>query len=147
MAARWAWGLSSTTPRRSPSRSDTVTLANTISGNGSLTQSGMGELILTAANTYTGGTTVSSGTLAVLTAAALPYGTLTISAGGELLFGPGAAPFRAPDCRQPRNSRKLTGGLESGARTGYAAVTVCPAGGGGLLWHARRPRSPRRSLR
>ncbi|HET7624290.1 MAG TPA: glycoside hydrolase family 76 protein [Verrucomicrobiae bacterium] len=42
---------------------DTQTFAGKISGNGAFTKSGAGTLILTAANTYAGGTTVSEGTL------------------------------------------------------------------------------------
>jgi len=44
-------------------RSDAVTFPGTISGNGSVTQAGNGTTILTANNTYTGGTTISAGTL------------------------------------------------------------------------------------
>ena len=43
--------------------SDTVTFAGLISGNGNVTQSGSGTTILTAANTFTGGTIVNAGTL------------------------------------------------------------------------------------
>ncbi len=45
------------------SRSDTVTFPGVISGSGSLAHFGPGVTILTAANTYTGGTTISAGTL------------------------------------------------------------------------------------
>ncbi len=45
-------------------RSDDFTFAGVISGSGALVQSGAGTLTLTGANTYTGGTTVSAGTLA-----------------------------------------------------------------------------------
>ena len=44
-------------------RSDTITLGGAISGTGSVTQVGIGTAILTADNTYTGGTTISAGTL------------------------------------------------------------------------------------
>ena len=44
-------------------RSDTYTFAGNISGNGALQQLGTGTTILTGINTYTGGTTVSAGTL------------------------------------------------------------------------------------
>ncbi|MEO6847083.1 MAG: autotransporter-associated beta strand repeat-containing protein, partial [Chthoniobacterales bacterium] len=44
-------------------RSDSVTYAGVVSGSGTLEQMGPGTLILTGDHTYTGGTTVSSGTL------------------------------------------------------------------------------------
>ena len=44
---------------------DTVTLAADVSGVGLLTKSGAGTLILTGANTYTGGTTVDAGALVI----------------------------------------------------------------------------------
>ena len=44
-------------------RSDTVIVPGTITGTGALTQIGTGRTILTANNDYTGGTTISAGTL------------------------------------------------------------------------------------
>jgi outer membrane autotransporter protein len=44
-------------------RSDTVPFPGVISGTGSVTQVGAGTTILTANNTYTGGTTINAGTL------------------------------------------------------------------------------------
>ncbi|MBA2589628.1 MAG: autotransporter-associated beta strand repeat-containing protein [Alphaproteobacteria bacterium] len=46
-------------------RSDSYTFSSVISGSGALRQSGSGTTILTGANTYTGGTTISSGTLQI----------------------------------------------------------------------------------
>ncbi len=43
-------------------RGDAVTLANAMSGTGSLTQAGLGTLTLTGANSYSGGTTIEAGT-------------------------------------------------------------------------------------
>jgi len=57
--------------------SGTTTIGLEISGTGGLTKSGAGLLQLTAANTYTGLTTVSGGTLSVAAAA----GTLTNTSG------------------------------------------------------------------
>ena len=46
-------------------RSDVVTFSGAISGNGSLIQAGTGTTILTAISNFTGGTTISAGTLAL----------------------------------------------------------------------------------
>ncbi|SFG86832.1 autotransporter-associated beta strand repeat-containing protein [Methylobacterium gossipiicola] len=69
-------------------RSDAVTFAGAISGSGSLEQGGGGTLTLTGANTYTGATTVRSGTLTVESATGLgatAIGT-TVAAGATLTF-------------------------------------------------------------
>ncbi|MEB0233440.1 hypothetical protein, partial [Undibacterium sp. 10I3] len=42
-------------------RSDSLSVANQISGTGNLLQNGIGSAILTAANTYSGTTTISAG--------------------------------------------------------------------------------------
>jgi autotransporter-associated beta strand protein len=46
-------------------RSDTVAFGSVISGTGSLVQLGSGTLVLTGTNTYSGGTTISAGTLQI----------------------------------------------------------------------------------
>jgi autotransporter-associated beta strand protein len=46
-------------------RSDDITLNKVISGTGHVTKSGIGNLTLTATNTYTGATTINAGTLIV----------------------------------------------------------------------------------
>lgn len=62
--------------------SDTVTFAGLISGSGNVTQSGSGTTILTAANTFTGGTIVNAGTLQ------LGDGTNTASLAGSNVPSP-----------------------------------------------------------
>ena len=58
---------------------------------GGLTKVGGGQLTLSGVNGYTGGTTVSDGTLAIANGGALPSGTsLTVGAGGEVVFGSAA---------------------------------------------------------
>jgi len=52
-------------------RSNAYTFDGVISGAGSFVQMGAGTTTLTATNTYTGGTTISGGTLAVSTDANL----------------------------------------------------------------------------
>jgi len=46
-------------------RSDDVAFAGVVSGTGSLVQQGEGSLVLTGANSYTGGTTIADGTLQI----------------------------------------------------------------------------------
>ncbi|WP_268622440.1 hypothetical protein, partial [Escherichia coli] len=59
-------GLDSAAARRCAvlfNRSDTYTFGGLVSGTGSVSQNGGGATILTANNTYNGGTTTSAGTL------------------------------------------------------------------------------------
>ena len=65
------------------SSSAAQTLSGFISGNGSLTKdtSASSALTLSSTNTYSGGTTLSAGTLNINNAAAIGNGTLTIAAG------------------------------------------------------------------
>jgi len=59
------------------------------SGAGGLIKTGSGVVTLTGPNTYSGGTTVSVGTLLINTASALPGGTsLTVGTGGTFVFDP-----------------------------------------------------------
>ena len=62
-----------------------------------LTLSGGGELILSGTNSYSGGTTVDSGTLYVTNSSALPNGTsLTVGAGGVFIFDPSVTRAGSP---------------------------------------------------
>ena len=60
-----------------------LTLSGVIDGSGSLLKTGLGTLILTGINTYSGGSTISAGTLVVNSDASLgaSSGALTINAG------------------------------------------------------------------
>jgi fibronectin-binding autotransporter adhesin len=74
-------------------RSNTITqgtdFATVISGTGALIQAGSGNLILTGANTYTGGTVFNAGTIQIDNANALnSTGNLTFG-GGALRYGSG----------------------------------------------------------
>jgi autotransporter-associated beta strand protein len=60
-----------------------ITMSGEITGDGSLNKSGAGTLILAAANTHTGGTTISAGTLRITNPLALQHSTVTL-AGGTL---------------------------------------------------------------
>lgn len=62
-----------------------ATWSGILSGAGGLAKSGAGTLVLAAANSYGGATTISAGTLQMGIAGALPSGTnLTVNAGGTL---------------------------------------------------------------
>ncbi|WP_421989058.1 beta strand repeat-containing protein [Roseococcus sp.] len=71
-------------------RSDAVTMAQVISGTGTLTQAGTGNLIVTGANTYTGATFVNAGRLSVNGSIASSSG-VTVASGGTL-GGTGSLP-------------------------------------------------------
>ena len=60
------------------SRTNNITVGTAIPGGGALTQNGSGKLTLSAANSYTGGTTVGNGTLALT-------GSGSISSSGTIL--------------------------------------------------------------
>ncbi|HZT21837.1 MAG TPA: autotransporter-associated beta strand repeat-containing protein [Verrucomicrobiae bacterium] len=66
-------------------RYDNITVNNLISGNGSLTQAGSGVLTLTAANTYSGATFITAGTLALTNAGSIASSTNINLANGAML--------------------------------------------------------------
>ena len=68
-----------------------TTFSGSLSGNGSLIKIGNGELVLTGADSYSGGTTIDAGTLVATAADAIPDGPLTIGAAGTLIFDPSLA--------------------------------------------------------
>jgi fibronectin-binding autotransporter adhesin len=67
-------------------QANTVTFAGAVgnSGSGALAKTGTGTLVLSSANTYTGGTSVDQGTLRVTNAGGLGSGAVTINNGGTL---------------------------------------------------------------
>jgi autotransporter-associated beta strand protein len=71
----------------------TVTVAAVLAGSNGLTQSGNGTTILTGANTYSGGTVISAGTLQVGTGSGsnglVGLGTVTVNKGGILALSQG----------------------------------------------------------
>lgn len=66
-------------------RYDSITYGGIVSGDGSLTQGGAGRLTLSAANTYTGSTYVSAGTLALATGGSITSSTNIDLANGAVL--------------------------------------------------------------
>jgi autotransporter-associated beta strand protein len=72
-------------------RTDSVTVSNAISGSGELIQRGTGTLEITGdSNTYTGGTTVSAGTLLVNNSTNSGLGTGQVTVNGGTLGGTGS---------------------------------------------------------
>ncbi len=65
-------------------RSDSATVVNTISGNGSVTQAGLGTTILSGSNTYTGPTNVTVGKLFVNGDQSSATGNVTVAAAATL---------------------------------------------------------------
>ena len=101
--------------------------SGTISGSGALTVNGAGLLVLDGSNTYSGGTTLAAGTLAVGNAGALGSGVLTIT-GGVL---DAAAPLTLSALPQDWNgdfafggSNRLNAGIGVVTLGGNRTVTV-----------------------
>lgn len=68
-------------------RSDNLSVAGTISGQGSLQQNGTGKLTLTADSTYAGPTVINAGTIQL--------GDSSVNSGATGNLGPGASPITA----------------------------------------------------
>ncbi|MFS7253804.1 autotransporter outer membrane beta-barrel domain-containing protein [Rahnella rivi] len=93
------------------------TFNNVVSGGGTLEKSGTGNLSIGSSNTYTGGTTVSAGTLTLTNAQGAGTGTATIAAPGTLAVSLTGGNFsNAID-----NSGLLT--LSGGGNTLSSAIT------------------------
>ena len=67
-----------------------ATVSGAISGSGSFAKLGAGTLVLSGANTYSGGTTITQGTLTALASDALGTGAVTFDGGALRLAGPPA---------------------------------------------------------
>jgi outer membrane autotransporter protein len=99
-------------------RSDSVTVGNLIVGTGSLTQSGAGTVVLTGANTYSGGTTVGAGTLGLGADNVLGGGLVTMSGGGLATSGGARALINAVNLASGASFDTAAGNLTmSGAIT------------------------------
>ena len=110
-------------------RADTITVPNAISGSGSLAQAGTGTVILSGANSFSGGTTVTGGGLQGNTAS-IPGSVYLASADTNLTFN------------------QATDGTYSGVVSGPGSLTKTGGGGRdcicGPVLHRPDPRQRRR---
>jgi autotransporter-associated beta strand protein/T5SS/PEP-CTERM-associated repeat protein len=105
-------------------RSDTFAFGGVISGTGTFAQIGPGTTILTAANTYAGGTAINSGVLAV--AADANLGT----ASGGLAFGGGTLQFLSAFTTNRAVTLNASGGaFDTNGNNATLAGTISGAGG------------------
>jgi len=117
------------------SNTTTLTLNGTLTGNGGLTLVDSGTLELTAANAYTGNTTISNGTLNLNNANAAGSGAI-VFAGGTLDLTVGSQPTYANNLVVAANSTLLAAGgnnnIVSGSWSGgtNAILNVIIASGG-----------------
>ena len=93
-----------------------------ISGNGGLTKSGAGMLLLTAANSYSGGTTLAAGVVQLGNANAVQNSTVTVNADNALVFSPGIGTF---------NLGGLAGGNALGTLDASSSAVTLSVGGNG----------------
>jgi autotransporter-associated beta strand protein len=102
-----------------------ITVSGAISGSGPLIKIGGGELTLSGADSFRGGTVVNQGVLQISSAGGLPAGRgLTIGAGGGLALAGGAAIFQAAP--EPGSLVLLiAGALLAAAAWGRSAMRSC----------------------
>ncbi|TDI60640.1 MAG: autotransporter domain-containing protein [Alphaproteobacteria bacterium] len=96
---------------------DTLTISGVISGSGSLIIDGPGTVVLSATNTFTGGTTINDGTLQLLNSAGAGVGTITFN-GATLALGDGVNNANALDLNADATLATLPGGDETATQSG-----------------------------
>ena len=101
---------SSAFPIRIDTNGQNVTFASPLGGLGALAKSGAGKLTLSGISTYTGGTNVNAGTLAVTSTGRLGSGPINIASGATLdLTAFGAAGYPIPAGTPLTNNGTLLG--------------------------------------
>lgn len=108
-----------------------ITMAGAISGSGGLTKAGLGRLTLSASNAYAGATAITSGTLLLGHAAAIPSSSIiTVTSGAVLDLGAFSATLNG---LQGQGSVTIgSGTLTLGADGGTATFSGTLAGTGAL---------------
>ena len=109
IASSVAGGTLSNTPITVDASAGTATISSAITGTSSVTKSGLGSLLLSASNDYSGATSVSGGTLTFGAYGALT-GALTVS-GGTVDFGNISTAFSFSSFRLTLAGTSVTGGV------------------------------------
>jgi autotransporter-associated beta strand protein len=104
--------------------SDALTFGGIISGTGSFAQVGSGTTILTAANSYSGGTTIAAGTLA-----AGADNNLGAATGGIAFTGPATLQFLSSFATSRAVSLNATGTFDTQANTDTLGGVISGPGG------------------
>ncbi len=118
-------------------RSDDVTFGGAISGTGTVVKLGSNTLVITGANTYTGGTTISSGTLQLgdggaagsITGDVIDNGTLAFNRSDDVTFG-GAISGTGTVVKLGSNTLIITGANTYTGGTTISAGTLQLGDGG-----------------
>src|SRR5207244_3137938 len=108
-------------------RSDSITVANAISGTGSVSQNGTGTLTLSGANAYSGGTNLNAGTVNV--SADNNLGATT----GPLTFNGGTLQLGASFNLSSTRAITLNAGGGSIDTNGFSTTISQAIAGGGAL--------------
>ena len=95
----------------------TVTISGVLSGAGSLTKTGTGKLVLSATNTFTGGLTVSEGTVSVASTDYLGSGDVYVGTNGTIAFSGTYTTFSATNISG-------TGTVSGALSTSYTTNTL-----------------------
>lgn len=113
-------------------RSDAAAFSGSISGSGSVSQIGTGTTLLSASNSYSGGTAVKAGTLAVAHGNALGTGLLSMDDGTTLAFAAGgltlANPIAFTGSKDPVIDTGAFDATLSGGISGAGALTKTGTG-------------------
>lgn len=110
-------------------RTGTLAVANVITGSGSLTNNGSGDIQLSGASDYTGATNFNAGTVTLLGASSLGNGGALNFAGGKLVFGSGIAPDLSARSITFASGSSI---LDVGANTVSFANSIGGGGAGGF---------------